>query len=210
MAGMYLQKQFEESRIDVMHQLMRDHPLATLVTVSDDGLQADHIPLLVTPEGNLIGHVARANPMLERMQRDASVLAVFQGPQAYISPSWYATKAESGKVVPTWNYAVVHARGKLVVHDDAIWLREQIEALTQAMERNMPEPWLVSDAPDDFTARMIGAVVGIEIVVSQLEGKWKVSQNHPAANRQGVIEGLARRGGNQDLMMAALVERFGK
>ena len=203
---MYTPKHFEETRVEVMHQLMTSYPLATLVTLTADGLNADHIPLLVTTQGNLIGHVARANPMLERIQRDVEVLAIFQGPQAYISPSWYAAKAETGKVVPTWNYAVVHAHGRIVVHDEPAWIMAQIEALTQTMEGGMKEPWSVSDAPRDFTEKLIGAVVGIEIVVRKLEGKWKVSQNQPEANRRGVIEGLERRG---DRGMAELVKRFG-
>jgi transcriptional regulator len=193
---MYTPKHFEETRTDVMHALMRAHPLATLVTLGADGLNANHIPMQVVPgpteHGTLVGHIARANPMLDALDHSVDVLAIFQGADAYISPSWYATKAETGKVVPTWNYAVVHASGKLLVRDDPAWIRAQVESLTQQMEQPFDTPWRVADAPADFTEKLIGAVIGIEIVITKLAGKWKVSQNQPPGNRQGVIDGLRR------------------
>lgn len=193
-----------------MHDLMRGHALATLVTLSADGLNANHIPLHIaagpTPYGTLKGHVARANPMLKDLVSDVDVLAIFQGPQAYISPSWYATKAETGKVVPTWNYAVVHAYGKLAIHDDPLWIREQMEALTREQEGGLPTPWAVSDAPEDFTEQLIRAVIGFEIVVTKLVGKWKVSQNQPVQNRKSVIEGLEGSQSEAGHAMASLVK----
>lgn len=208
---MYLPKHFAEPRIEVMHELMRAHPLATLVTRSSNGLDANHIPLQLvadaTPFGTLQGHVARANPVWQDFDSDAEVLVIFQGPEAYVSPSWYATKKETGKAVPTWNYAVVHAHGTLRVIDDASWLRAQIEALTTRNEASLPHPWAVSDAPDDYIEKMIAAVVGIEIEITRISGKWKVSQNQPAENQPGIIEALRSNGNSA---MADLVEARAK
>lgn len=191
---MYVPKHFEEPRVEVMHELIRARPLATLVTLSSSGLNANHIPFHLSespaPFGTLRGHVARANPILGDLPNDVEALAVFHGPDAYISPSWYATKKESGKVVPTWNYAVVHAYGRLRVVDDATWLRNQLEALTAHNEASFAEPWAVSDAPRDYTEKLIGSIVGVEMVVTRMIGKWKVSQNQPAQNRASVIEAL--------------------
>jgi transcriptional regulator len=190
---MYQPKQFEETRIEVMHQLMRANPLATLVTLSSQGLNANHIPLHLSAVENsygvLRGHVARSNSMWSDLQ-NAEILAIFHGPESYISPSWYATKKETGKVVPTWNYVVVHAHGTLSVIDDPAWVRAQLEVLTHQQEKSLPEPWAVADAPYEFTQKMLEAVVGIEINISRLSGKWKISQNQPPQNQAGVISGL--------------------
>lgn len=206
---MYIPKHFDEPRIEVLHALMRARPLATLITLSSDGLNADHIPLLLSAEpaplGTLRGHVARANALWRDVVQGVEVLAVFQGPDAYISPSWYPTKREHGKAVPTWNYAVAHAYGSLRVVDDATWLRAHLEALTSHHEAAMPEPWHVSDAPGDYIDKMIAAVVGIEISITRLLGKWKVSQNQPAQNQSGVVAVLRARGDTQSLAMAELV-----
>ncbi len=192
---MYIPKQFEEKNIGIMHELIREKPLATLVTMSSQGLNANHIPLhLVTepaPFGTLCGHVARANPVWRDFQHGIEALAIFHGPDVYISPTLYATKKETKKVVPTWNYAVVHAHGTLRVIDDAGWIRKQLEALTAHNEAQLPEPWAVSDAPSEFTDKLIEAVVGIEITITRLSGKWKASQNQPPQNQASVIEGLA-------------------
>lgn len=190
---MYQVGAFREERIDVMHALMRSHPLATLVSLNDGIAEADHIPLLIDPGpspcGTLLGHVARANP-LWRVAAGRAVLAIFQGPQAYVTPSWYPSKRETGQVVPTWNYAMVHASGQLVVHDDREWLRGLVTRLTDQQEAGFRQPWRVDDAPADYLDRMLGAIVGIEIPVDRLAGKWKVSQNRSAADRGGVVEGL--------------------
>ena len=173
---MYIPEYFEEPRLSIMHELIREHPLATLVTLSSIGLNANHIPFHLADDessfGILHGHVARANPMWTDYAKEVEVLAVFQGPDAYITPSWYVTKQETGKVVPTWNYAVVHAYGTLRVIDDAVWVRAQLEALTTHNEAAFAKPWAVSDAPFDFTEKLIGNIVGIEIVVTRLSGKW--------------------------------------
>ncbi len=193
-----------------MHELMRARPLATLVTLTSGGLDANHIPLHLTdtpaPFGTLRGHVARANPLWRDFAKEAEVLAIFHGPDAYITPSWYATKKETGKVAPTWNYAVVHAHGALRVFDDAAWVHTHLEALTDYHEANFPKPWAVSDAPHEFTEKLIESVVGIEIVITRLSGKWKVSQNQPAQNRAGVIEGLGGCESSDAAAMAGLVE----
>ena len=207
---MYIPKQFEEPRVDVMHELIRARPLATLVTLSSGGLNANHIPFHLldspAPFGTLQGHVARANPILSDLEKNIEVLAVFHGPDVYITPSWYATKKETGKVVPTWNYAVVHAYGFLRVVDDVAWLRTQLEALTIHNEAMFTEPWAVSDAPREFTETIMGNIVGIEMVISKLSGKWKVSQNQPQQNQASIIEGLKASEQQESSAMAALVE----
>ena len=193
-----------------MHELIRARPLATLVTLSSSGLNANHIPLHLlgspAPFGTLQGHVARANPILSDFKNNMEVLAVFHGPDAYITPSWYATKKETGMVVPTWNYAVVHAYGVVRVVDDASWLRAQLEALTTHNEAPFPEPWAVTDAPHEFTEKLIGKIVGFEMVISRLSGKWKVSQNQPQQNQVSVVEGLKANGLQDSSAMAVLVE----
>lgn len=206
---MYTPKHFEEPRVEVMHELMRARPLATLVTLTSGGLAANHIPLHLTddpaPFGTLRGHVARANPLWQDFSNDVEALAIFHGPDSYITPSWYATKQETGKVVPTWNYAVVHACGKLRVIDDAAWVRAQLETLTAHNEAKFEHPWSVSDAPHEYTGKLIGTIVGIEIVITRLTGKWKVSQNQPAKNQAGVIAGLNDSDQRDAAEMAALV-----
>lgn len=186
---MYLPKHFVENDVTEMHALMRTNPLATLVSHGPDGLNANHIPLLLVA-GKLQGHVARANPLWKDGNVAGEVLVIFQGDESYISPSSYATKAEHGKVVPTWNYAAVHAYGELRVIDDPVWVLAQISALTAANEAALPQPWAVSDAPTDYIEKMLGAIVGIEIVITRLLGKWKVSQNQPAVNQASLIAAL--------------------
>ncbi|CAD6875659.1 FMN-binding negative transcriptional regulator [Methylomonas fluvii] len=196
---MYIPKHFDEPRIEAMRALIRSYPLATLVTLSADGLNANQIPLHWaeegdTPYGSLRGHIARSNPLWTDFDQQAEVLAVFQSENAYISPSWYATKPQTGKVVPTWNYAAVHVYGKLRIIDDPAWIRRQLQAMTDEFEAGFPEPWSVADAPADFTERLLTQIVGIEISVTRLQGKWKVSQNQPPENRISVIEALRESG----------------
>jgi transcriptional regulator len=209
---MYTPKHFEEPRINVMHELMRARPLATLVTMTSNGLDANHIPLhpvdTPAPFGKLQGHVARANPLWNDFKKEVEVLAIFHGPDSYITPSWYATKKETGKVVPTWNYAVVHAYGTLRVIDDATWVRAQLEALTAHNEAGFAQPWAVSDAPHEYTEKLLEAIVGFEIVITRLTGKWKVSQNQPAQNQASVIAGLNTSNHPYASEMAALVKAY--
>ncbi len=191
---MYCQAIFAEERRAVQHALMRAHPLATLVVSTGDGLTADLVPFLLYadegPCGTLRAHVARANPLWRALEGGAPCLVQFQGPQAYVSPSWYASKAVHHKVVPTWNYAVVQARGVARVTTDAAWLLRQLGDLTAAQEGQMPAPWHIGDAPPGFVDGLLPALVGIELPVERLQGKWKVSQNRPEADRAGVADGL--------------------
>lgn len=208
---MYVPQQFAEPRQEVMVELMRNFPLATFVTLTTDGLNADHIPLFYKEDspyehGALWGHVARANPLCNKLVGDTA-LAIFQGPDAYVSPSWYASKEETGRVVPTWNYVVVHVHGRLTLIDDRQWLRRQVELLTDAQEEGIASSWKVADAPADYIERMLGAIVGVELVVERLVGKWKVSQNQSPQNQAGVVHGLNATGKATDAAMAKLVRR---
>jgi transcriptional regulator len=208
---MYIPRHFEESRLDVLHALMRDEPFATLVVSGRDGLNANHLPLELDPEpqplGTLRGHVSRANGLWQDADSAIEALAIFQGPQRYVTPSWYPTKEETGKVVPTWNYVVVHAYGTPRFVEDAAWLMAHLERLTAHQEAGQPKPWQLSDAPADYVAGMIKGIVGIELPIARLSGKWKVSQNRGAADRDGVAHGLRASGDAADAAMADLVER---
>jgi transcriptional regulator len=204
---MYRPSYFREDRPEVLHALIRTHPFAQLITTGEQGLAANPLPMLVDPEastnGTLRGHLARANDQVAALREGGQALVIFQGPQAYVSPSWYPSKAEHGKVVPTWNYVAVHAWGVPKVIDDAAWLRRLIEDLTVSQEQHRPKPWAVGDAPGEFIDTMVRAIVGIEIPIDRIEGKWKLSQNRSEPDRRGVIEGL-RGEGNE--AMAGLVE----
>lgn len=204
---MYLPKHFEETRVDVLHGLIRAHPLGALVTAGAGGLEANHVPFEIDPDpapfGTLRAHVARANPVWRDGAGDA--LVIFQGPESYVTPSWYPTKRESGKVVPTWNYVAVHAYGRLRAIDDPAWLRAFVTRLTDRHEARRAAPWKVSDAPGDYVDQLLAAIVGIELPVARLLGKWKVSQNRPAADRAGVVAGLEGDGGDAARAMAAAV-----
>jgi len=207
---MYVPQHFAEPRPEVLHELMRQRPLATLVTLSSDGLNANHIPLHLSdapePLGTLRGHVARANPVWHDLTEGVETLAIFHGPDAYISPNWYPTKAETGRAVPTWNFAVAHAYGNLRVVDDPRWLRSHLAEMTRQHEAALPQPWQLDDAPADYTDKLIGAVVGIELVITRLLGKWKTSQNQPPQNRAGAAHGLRESGRPEALAMADLIE----
>ncbi len=204
---LYQPPAFREDRLEVQHGLIRACPLGLLVTAGPAGLLANPIPFLVDPAaaplGLLQAHLARANPQLAELAQVEECLVVFQGPQAYVSPSWYASKQEHGRVVPTWNYVTVHAWGRPRVLDDAGWIAWQTDALTRAQEAAMPQPWAVEDAPADFVAAHRRAIVGLTVEITRIEGKWKVSQNRPEGDRRGVAEGI---GGE----MARVVAERGK
>jgi len=190
---------------------MREYPLATVVMVTQDGLEANHIPLHLVaasagmPLGVLQGHVARANPLWKTAQTEANALVIFQGPQAYVSPAWYPSKAEHGKVVPTWNYVAVHARGRLVVRDDPDWLRNFLNGFVATHESKVKSLWTMDDAPADYIDKMLTAIVGFEIQITSLTGKWKVSQNRPASDRSGVASALNHTNHTEKSAMAELV-----
>jgi transcriptional regulator len=208
---MYLPKHFEETDRDVLHALIRSHPLSTWVTHSAAGLLVDHIPFMLLadegPHGKLVGHVARANPVWQSLSPDESSIVVFQGAEAYISPSWYPSKQQHGKVVPTWNYAVVHAHGTPRAIEDVDWLRNLVTRLTEEHESQRRDPWQVSDAPADYIDKMLGAIVGIEIPIVALAGKWKVSQNRARPDQEGAASGLEEKGDARAREMALLVSQ---
>ena len=209
---MYIPPLFEESRVEILHQLIRSRSLGTLVTLSTSGMEANHIPFHLTPEptpfGTLQGHMARANPAWKNINPEIESLVIFHGPDGYVSPSWYPTAREHGKGVPTWNYAVVHAYGQLRVIDDAAWVREQNCSLTAQHESAFDSPWSVADAPPDFIERLTGSIVGIELTITRLLGKWKISQNQPEPNRDGVLQGLRAQGTHRALELAESMEKF--
>lgn len=208
---MYIPKQFEEPNIEALHELIRAKPLATLVTFNAaGGFEANHIPLVLSadpkPYGTLSGHVAKSNLLWRDHRADRDVLVIFQGPESYISPSWYASKAVDGKVVPTWNYVSVHAKGRLRVIHDPDWILSQLKSLTEHNEAGFDNPWAVSDAPQEFTSKLLEVIIGIEIVITDLNGKWKVSQNRSDQDRSSVSIGLTSCG---QFEMAELVKSSG-
>jgi transcriptional regulator len=191
---MYVPPAFREDRIEILHDAIRQAGLATLVTLRADGLIASHVPMLLDPEagpyGTLHGHLAKANPQASPGVADVQALAIFQGLDAYITPSWYETKRQTGKVVPTWNYVAIHATGPLELYDDADRLLALVTRLTERHEGGRAQPWAVADAPADFVRGQLKGIVGFALPIVRLEGKWKMSQNRPPADRAGVVEGL--------------------
>jgi transcriptional regulator len=208
---MYLPSLFREDRIKVQHELIRAHPLGLLVTAGPGGLMANPIPFLIdrdaTPYGTLHAHFSRANPQLRELAAVDECLVLFQGPQDYVTPSWYPTKQETGKVVPTWNYAMVHAWGRPTLIEDAAWLRRQLDDLTLLQEGGRPTPWAVDDAPAPFVAAQLKGIIGLEIPVSRIEGKWKMSQNRPRADQLGVVAGFRAQGEAGEPLADLVVER---
>ena len=209
---MYVPKIFQEDRVEVLHDLIRTYPFGTLVTMNEEGLQANHVPFHVEsapePFGTLYAHVARANPVWRDFSRNNEAVVIFQGPQTYISPSSYLTKKETGMVVPTWNYAVVHAHGRLNAIEDVLWLRAFLEELTKTHERGRSEPWNISDAPAEYIEKQLNAIVGLKLTITQLVGKWKLSQNRPARDRASVIQALLEHGTESSKAMAESMEKL--
>ncbi|MBD2747236.1 FMN-binding negative transcriptional regulator [Microvirga sp. BT688] len=210
---MYQPPHFREDNREVQHALIRAHPLGLLVTLGSVGLVANPIPFVLdasaSPHGILKAHLSRANTQWQDFDASQDALVVFQGPETYITRSWYAAKREHGKVVPTWNYAIVQAYGRMRVIDDPDWLLRQITAMTEVQEVARPEPWNVGDAPAPFVAAQLKGIVGIEIEITRIEGKWKVSQNRSDADRQGVAEGLRLGEDDASRNMADLVDARG-
>lgn len=209
----YLPEHFETSDPEAMRELVDRFPLATLVTRGPEGIAANHIPLIFEPQhgpnGRLIGHVARNNPVWQEGNHQGEALAVFHASDAYISPNWYPSKQETHEVVPTWNYAVVHVYGPVVVHEDEKWLRGVVGKLTRKMEGMTSEhPWKMADAPADYLRGMLENIVGIEIPVTRMVGKTKASQNRTSADRQGAIAGLRATRDDGGLAMAQEMDRI--
>jgi transcriptional regulator len=206
---LYLPDHFEETRPERIRELIAAFPLATLVTVGRDGISANHIPLLFSPgvgqHGALIGHVARNNVLWRDGQHDGESLAVFQSLDAYISPNWYASKAISHEVVPTWNYATVHIYGPLTIHDDEKWVRGVVGKLTRTMEASQPRPWKMADAPRAYLDGMLANIVGIELGITRILAKTKASQNRTEEDRASAVAGLEGTGDPRDTAMATLI-----
>jgi transcriptional regulator len=194
-----------------MHDLMAAHPLGTLITVGSSGLIASHIPMVLEKDGSefgvLKGHISRANPQWKDLTPTIEALAIFAGDQHYISASWYPGTREHGKEVPTWNYAVVHAYGTLKLVEDERWLMAHLESLTDIHEAGSEKPWKVSDAPQDFIRALLNGIIGLELPIRRLEGKWKVSQNRTERDRRAVVDELTKLGTTESLAMRDLVER---
>jgi len=209
---MHIQQHFEEHNKSVLHELIRVHPLATFVTSRNDEIVINHMPFVLSEHegeyGLLTGHMPLANPAWKLFNGRTKAVAVFQGAARYISPNWYPSKLEHGKAVPTWNYAVVHAHGCPRLFDDPDRLMSHLNQLTDEQEAGRPSPWKVSDAPPEYTSRMIKRIVGIEIPIASLVGKWKVSQNRSVADRKAVVDGLTSQGDDASMAMAELVSRY--
>lgn len=207
---MYLPPYHAETDVQVMHALIHKHPLGTWITLDAQEMVANHIPFVFDanrgPHGTLRAHVARANPVWRTLSADTASLVIFQGPQSYITPSWYPSKLTDGKVVPTWNYTVVHARGVARAVEDPVWIHQVISDLTQANESMNPQPWKLADAPADFIERMARAIVGIEIPIASIVGKSKLSQDEALDDRVGTADGLAKQGDANALAMSQLVK----
>jgi transcriptional regulator len=208
---MYLPAYHREDRLDLQHDLIRAYPLGLLVVEGREGLIANPIPFLLdaeaTPKGVLKAHAARANPFWREYDATKEALVVFQGPQCYVSPNFYASKKETGKVVPTWNYVCVQAYGHLKVIDDKDWLIRQLRGLTAVHEATQEKPWSIDDAPPDFAATQLQAIVGFEIEISRIEGKWKMSQNRLPGDRESLVAALNEMTDRNAAAVASLVAR---
>ena len=207
---MYIPRANQEDRVPILHKLIEEQPFASLITVGSTGLFASHIPMVLEQNGamgQLRGHISRANTQWRDYTPEVEALGIFSGPQHYITPNWYLEKQETGKVVPTWNYVVVHAYGYLKVIEDGEWLMTHLARLTNIHEADSPVPWKIGDAPADYIAALTKGIVGLEMTIERLEGKWKVSQNRSERDRNGVAKGLAELNTAESLDMKALVER---
>lgn len=208
---MYVPNHFKEENIETLHHYIREYSFGLLIIADDLGIEANHVPFLLRAEGNnslgkLECHLARNNSAWQRLQAGARVMAIFQGPNAYISPSWYPTKAETGRVVPTWNYLAIHAEGTAHVMDNPLWLKHHLQNLTDLHEANRAEPWSIDDAPEDFIHGLMKGIVGVEINIDRLTGKLKASQNQPIQNREGVKAGLKMHEHKRSLSMSEFIK----
>ena len=206
---MYNPPHFKNDDVTAVHAAIRTRGFGSLVTVGAAGMEVSHVPMLVEPApapyGTLIGHISKANPQWRTAKPEVPALAMFLGPDAYITPAWYTTKQESGKVVPTWNYVAIHASGPLRFFHESEPLLALVTRLTDTHEAGRAEPWKVTDAPEDYVAGMLKGIVGFALTIAKLEGKFKMSQNRPAIDRAGVVEGLTRDGGEPNTDIARLV-----
>jgi len=207
---MYTPKPFEESGLDRLHQLVRDYPLGTWVSSGPAELNVDHVPFILDtskpPNGALLGHVARANPIWQIPAQQTHHVVIFRGPQSYITPNWYPSKREHGKAVPTWNYTVVAAHGQPKFIEDRDWLIGHLRELSDFNEQSQPSPWSYDDPPEEFIERLLKGVVGVEIPIAKIEGKFKANQTSSEPDKIGVIAGLHQRQGDEETAMAKVIE----
>ncbi len=192
---MFIPSKFRQGNIEELISIMQKYSFAALVTQSETGIEATHLPMIVSSEPDklyLKAHIARANPIWESVANGSNVLVIFNGPNCYISPNHYPTKKEAGKAVPTWNYVVVHVEGSISFIHNSEWIYDAIDTLTTTHEAELKEPWSISDAPDEYIQKILPAIVGIEIEITSMIGQWKLSQNQPVVNQRGVVEGLSK------------------
>ena len=206
---MHIPHKFKQDEENQLIAIMREYPFATLVTHSESGIEATHLPVIFNrADGkNIIqAHIAKANKIWKSVKEGSEILLIFNGPNCYISPNYYPTKKESGKAVPTWNYVVVHVKGTISFIHDEKWIYNMIDSLTKEHESKQDIPWSISDAPDTFINKMLPAIVGIELNINSIEGQWKLSQNQPEVNKFGVIQGLLEKGHTPELKVSGLVK----
>jgi len=207
---MFIPRTFKQDNIEDLLQLMAQYPFATLITLSETGIDATHLPMFVVKEADkyhLKAHIAKANPLWKSVKNGSDVLVTFHGPNCYISPNHYPTKKQTGKAVPTWNYVVVQVKGTISFIHDSEWIYNAIETLTNIHESAQLQPWSISDAPDEYIQKMIPAIVGIEIEVTSITGQWKLSQNQPQVNQYGVVEGLSQSTDSNIVNIASMINK---
>lgn len=205
---MHKLKVFQQSNIEHLHQIINDYPFSTLMVSTKSGIEVDHLPMILTIDDGVVrlqGHIAKANPLAKLVNDETKATIIFHGPNCYISPNYYPTKKENGKAVPTWNYIVVHVTGAIKCIHDNDWKLDFLNRLTDKHESNSDEPWSISDAPQKYIEKMLPVIVGLEVQIESIEGKWKVSQDKPEINQQGVVEGLQAVGHSE---MQAWVQKF--
>jgi len=206
---LHIPKSNQETNISTLHSVIKENPFAAWTTISEGKITANHIPFVLDENkgefGTLTGHVARANPIWKTFSKDLESVIIFQGDHSYITPSWYPTKKEHGKAVPTWNYAVVHAYGNPNVIEDREWLLTHVNELTDTHESNQKQPWKVSDAPDEYINKLVKAIVGIEIPINRLVGKIKLGQNRSKSDQLGMVEGLSNEDSSQARSLANML-----
>ncbi|PKG37410.1 FMN-binding negative transcriptional regulator [Psychromonas sp. Urea-02u-13] len=206
---MHIASSFQQNDATQLQEVIRQYPFASLITHSESGIEVNHIPFFLdnsTGECVLQGHIAKANPLWKNVKDSAEVLLVFHGPNCYISPNYYPTKKQHGRAVPTWNYIAVHVKGTLLIRFDDQFKLDMLNNLTVQHEQNQATPWSINDAPEQYIERMLTAIVGLEIHITSITGQWKVSQNQPEVNKQGVIDGLSKAQTSDALKIAALVK----
>lgn len=207
---MHIPDKFKQTEEEQLKELIREYPFSTLITHSESGIEANHLPVTLT---NIDGkdvihaHIAKANALWKSVQNGAEILLIFNGPNCYVSPNYYPTKKASGKAVPTWNYVTVHVKGSISFIHDESWIYSILDTLTSEHESNQEEPWSIKDAPETYIKKMLSAIVGIEITIDSILGKWKLSQNQPDINKLGVIKGLLVKGETNEIQVSGLVKK---